>query len=67
MPQFEVTKVVFQGVGQCEETKKPEPPRIVTEIPEITEVNKWPVPRNPVDRINATVGELLLYTVPEVR
>lgn len=43
---------------------RPEVPKVLTEEPK---VNFPPVPRNQVDHINATVGQLLVFKVPEVR
>ncbi|XP_075215938.1 dystroglycan [Lycorma delicatula] len=55
LPEIDVVKVTWQGKGQCEEGKAP-PPKLK---------NYPPIPRNQVDRLNATVGELLVYAVPE--
>lgn len=62
-PEIRVKRVVFQGIGQCEDMSRPEIPKVVTEEPK---VNFPPVPRNQVDHINATVGQLLVFKVPEV-
>ncbi|XP_015597984.1 dystroglycan isoform X1 [Cephus cinctus] len=61
-PTIRVKRVVYQGIGQCEERKRPEPPKVPTEEP--TE-NLPPMPRNQVDHINATVGQLLVFRVPD--
>lgn len=62
-PQIRVTRVVSQGIGHCEHMNQPETPR----IPEIEKpkTNYPPVPRNQVDQINAVVGQLLTFRVPE--
>ncbi|XP_014478579.1 PREDICTED: dystroglycan [Dinoponera quadriceps] len=61
-PEIRVKRVVYQGIGQCEDMKRPEVPRVSTEEPK---VNYPPVPRNQVDHVNATVGQLLVFKVPE--
>lgn len=63
-PEISVNRVVFQGIGQCEDMNRPTfVPKVSTEKPN---VNRPPVPRNQVDHINATVGQLLVFKVPEV-
>jgi hypothetical protein len=62
-PEIRVKRVVFQGIGQCEDMNRPEIPKVSTEEPK---VNFPPVPRNQVDHVNATVGQLLVFKVPEV-
>ncbi|XP_025266247.1 dystroglycan isoform X2 [Camponotus floridanus] len=61
-PEITVKRVVFQGIGQCEDMNRLEEPKISTEEPK---VNFPPVPRNQVDHVNATVGQLLVFKVPE--
>ncbi|XP_011136161.1 dystroglycan isoform X2 [Harpegnathos saltator] len=61
-PEIRVKRVVYQGIGQCEDMKRPEMPRVSTEEPK---ANYPPVPRNQVDHVNATVGQLLVFKVPE--
>lgn len=63
-PEITVKRVVFQGIGQCEDMNRLEEPKVSTEEPK---VNFPPVPRNQVDHVNATVGQLLIFKVPEVR
>lgn len=63
-PEITVKRVVFQGIGQCEDMNRPEEPKVSTEEPK---ANFPPVPRNQVDHVNATVGQLLVFKVPEVR
>lgn len=63
-PELRVKRVVFQGIGQCEDMNQSGIPKVHTEEPK---VNFPPVPRNQVDHVNATVGELLVFKVPEVR
>lgn len=62
-PEIRVKRVVHQGIGQCEDMNRPKVPKISTEQPK---VNFPPVPRNQVDHVNATVGQLLVFKVPEV-
>ncbi|XP_035724747.1 dystroglycan-like isoform X5 [Vespa mandarinia] len=62
-PELRVKRVVFQGIGQCEDMNRQSViPKAHTEEPK---VNFPPVPRNQVDHVNATVGELLVFKVPE--
>lgn len=61
-PEITVKRVVFQGIGQCEDMNRPEEPKVSTEEPK---ANFPPVPRNQVDHVNATVGQLLVFKVPE--
>ncbi|XP_053985711.1 dystroglycan 1-like isoform X2 [Hylaeus volcanicus] len=61
-PEIAVKRVVYQGIGQCEDTSRPEPPKVSTQEPKS---NISPVPRNQVDLVNATVGQLLVFKVPE--
>ncbi|RZF44851.1 hypothetical protein LSTR_LSTR000803 [Laodelphax striatellus] len=58
LPELDVLHVTWTGRGQCQRTDKemPEPP------PQT--VNFSPTRRNSIDLLNATVGELLVYTVP---
>lgn len=63
-PEIRVKRVVYQGIGQCEDMTRPETPRISTQEPKS---NFPPLPRNQVDLVNATVGQLLVFKVPEVR
>lgn len=59
-PELRVKNVEYRGIGQCEE--KPEPP---VSPPKAFPTNFSPIPRNQVDHINATVGELLVFRVPD--
>lgn len=61
-PELRVKHVAYRGVGQCEE--KPEAP---VAPPKANPTNFSPIPRNQVDHINATQGQLLIFTVPDVR
>ncbi|CAA9993442.1 unnamed protein product [Nesidiocoris tenuis] len=55
-----IKKVSWSGVGHCEaKTTKP------AEVPPKAE-NLPPFPRNQVDYFNATVGQLLVFQVPEI-
>nr|XP_031833366.1 dystroglycan-like isoform X1 [Nomia melanderi]XP_031833367.1 dystroglycan-like isoform X1 [Nomia melanderi]XP_031833369.1 dystroglycan-like isoform X1 [Nomia melanderi]XP_031833370.1 dystroglycan-like isoform X1 [Nomia melanderi]XP_031833371.1 dystroglycan-like isoform X1 [Nomia melanderi] len=62
LPEITVKRVVYQGIGQCEDMNRPEPPKVSTQEPM---PNFPPMPRNQVDLINATVGRLLVFKVPE--
>ncbi|XP_026675143.1 dystroglycan isoform X2 [Ceratina calcarata] len=62
LPQIRVKRVVYQGIGQCEDITRPEPPKVSTQEPKS---NFPPLPRNQVDLVNATVGQLLVFKVPE--
>ncbi|XP_044746043.1 uncharacterized protein LOC123307700 isoform X2 [Coccinella septempunctata] len=55
IPELRVKKVSYYGLGVCEEINTPIAPP----------VNYPPILRNPVNRINATVGELLIFRVPK--
>lgn len=52
-PEIRPKRVVYQGLQQCQQIKE-------------TQVNKYPVPRNQIDQLNATVGQLFVYKVPKV-
>ncbi|KAK9880462.1 hypothetical protein WA026_011708 [Henosepilachna vigintioctopunctata] len=54
-PELRAKKVSYQGMGVCEEINTPIAPP----------VNYPPFLRNPVNHINATVGELLIFRVPK--
>lgn len=62
-PEMKVYRVIYRGTQQCEDHNVPTIPSVVTQEPKI---NQPPVPRNQVDHINATVGQLLVFTVPDV-
>lgn len=55
-PQLRVKKVTRVGLGVCEA-----PPAAIT-----PPTNFQPFLRNSIDIINATVGELLVFKVPDV-
>ncbi|XP_022912998.2 uncharacterized protein [Onthophagus taurus] len=57
-PALKVKKVAYKGLGVCE-PKQPPP------APMTPPTNFSPVLRNPVDHINATVGKLLVFKVPD--
>lgn len=57
-PDIFVKKITMQGIGQCE--SKPEIP-----VPQTPQENFSPAPRNQIDQVNATVGRLLVFKVPE--
>lgn len=54
-PDLKAKKVSYRGLGVCSEINTPIAPP----------VNYPPILRNPVDHINATVGELLVFKVPK--
>lgn len=56
-----VLKVTYKGLGQCEDRMKKVKP-----VQEVVS-NQVPEKRNQVDFINVTVGQLLVFRVPEVR
>jgi hypothetical protein len=63
-PALKPNKVTYQGLHLCESVigkHEKAPP-----IPKVQHVNYPPIIRNPVDHINATVGRLLVFKVPEV-
>lgn len=60
-PELRVKSVTWKGTGPCQ-TPAPTPPLPVPPIE-----NFSPVPRNQIDHINATVGKLLVFKVPEVK
>jgi neurexin len=63
-PSLKPKKVTYQGLHQCELLiGKPQTPSLYPKVPN---VNYPPTIRNPVDYINATVGTLLVFKVPEV-
>lgn len=63
-PIFKPNKVTYQGLHLCDSVigKHEKPPP----IPKVPDVNFSPSIRNPVDHVNATVGRLLVFKVPEV-
>nr|XP_023019898.1 dystroglycan-like [Leptinotarsa decemlineata]XP_023019899.1 dystroglycan-like [Leptinotarsa decemlineata] len=54
-PELRVKKVTFRELGVCEQPMTPVTPPM----------NFSPILRNPVDHVNATVGELLVYKVKD--
>ncbi|XP_066592319.1 dystroglycan 1 isoform X2 [Prorops nasuta] len=64
-PEIRVKRVVYQGIGQCEGQLRPVAPEVHQVPTQEPRQNFPPVPRNQVDRVNATVGQLLVYKVPE--
>lgn len=59
--EIKVTSIVGEQIGQCQKTvpKKTKPTEISRNYPPLT--------RNPVDQVKATVGQLLVFKVPQVR
>lgn len=64
VPEIEIKFVSGKLIGPCLkiELPKPKPPK---PTPHMTK-NYPPVPRNQVDRVNATIGQLLVFKVPTV-
>lgn len=64
VPEMEIKFVSGKPIGPCLkiELPKPKPPK---PTPHMTK-NYPPVPRNQVDRVNATIGQLLVFKVPSV-
>lgn len=64
VPEMEIKFVSGKPIGPCLkiEVPKPKPPK---PTPHMTK-NYPPVPRNQVDRVNATIGQLLVFKVPSV-
>lgn len=60
-PELKMSRVSWQGIGKCAEKTGPPTPA-ATRVPDTYP----PVTRNHVDLLTATVGSLLVYTVPEV-
>lgn len=63
-PAITVKSVSGKPIGPCAKSEIPKP-AIVKPTPHMTK-NYPPVPRNQVDRVNASVGHLLVYKVPAV-
>uniref|UniRef100_A0A1B0GP65 Dystroglycan 1 n=1 Tax=Phlebotomus papatasi TaxID=29031 RepID=A0A1B0GP65_PHLPP len=59
MPEISVKSVTGQMIGSCAKPSVPKP----KPTPTISK-NYAPVPRNQVDKVNATVGQLLIFQVP---
>lgn len=59
-PEIKVKKVIYQGISQCEKEIKPDLPKVSK-----SENNK-PDRKNAIGTLNAVVGQLLVYRVPEV-
>lgn len=63
VPELRVKKVLYRELGVCEQPQTPVAPPVNPVTPPI---NFSPILRNPVDHVNATVGELLIYKVKDV-
>ncbi|XP_055371649.1 uncharacterized protein LOC129605753 isoform X2 [Condylostylus longicornis] len=61
-PDLSIKTVNYQLVGNCEKTSH----HVTTSAPFVPHITKnySPVPRNQVDRVNATIGHLLVFKVP---
>ncbi|XP_018567551.1 dystroglycan isoform X2 [Anoplophora glabripennis] len=62
VPELRVKKVLYRELGVCEQPQTPVAPPVHPVTPPI---NFSPILRNPVDHVNATVGELLVYKVKD--
>lgn len=64
VPEMEIKFVSAKPIGPCLkiDLPRPKPPK---PTPHMTK-NYPPVPRNQVDRVNATIGQLLVFKVPSV-
>ncbi|KAJ8674207.1 hypothetical protein QAD02_005469 [Eretmocerus hayati] len=51
-PEIRPKRVLYEGHEQCQQMKE-------------TQTNHHPVTRNQIDQLNATVGQLFIYKVPE--
>lgn len=63
-PEMSVKFVNGKPIGPCFKTETPKP-KLSKPTPHMTK-NFPPVPRNQVDRVNATIGQLLVFKVPVV-
>lgn len=63
VPELRVKKVLYRELGVCEQPQTPVAPPVHPVTPP---VNFSPILRNPVDHVNATVGQLLVYKVKDV-
>ncbi|KAJ8916352.1 hypothetical protein NQ315_005049 [Exocentrus adspersus] len=61
-PELRVKRVSYRELGVCEQPLTPIAPPVYPVTPPI---NFSPILRNPVDHVNATVGELLVYKVKD--
>ncbi|XP_069682124.1 dystroglycan 1 [Periplaneta americana] len=62
-PSLKPKKVTYKGLHQCELVIGK--PQLPPPLPKVPYENYPPIIRNPVDHINATVGRLLVFKVPE--
>lgn len=60
-PDISITSLSGQLINTCKKIIEPAKP-----IPSVNQpiINSYPILRNPIDRINATVGHLLVFKVP---
>lgn len=63
-PQMSIRSITAKPIGQCS-IAETTPPIVVKPTPHLTK-NHPPLPRNQVDRVNASIGRLLVYKVPPV-
>lgn len=61
-PDIEIKSIVGKTIGTCSKPETAKPP-IAKPTPHLTK-NYPPVPRNQVDRVNATIYQLLVFKVP---
>ncbi|XP_037036566.1 uncharacterized protein LOC119074510 isoform X2 [Bradysia coprophila] len=62
VPEMEIKFVSGKPIGPCLKIELPKP-KAPKPTPHMTK-NYPPVPRNQVDRVNATIGQLLVFKVP---
>lgn len=63
-PDIVVRSVSGKTIGSCSKPDTVKPPMLAKPTPATK--NYPPVPRNPVDRVNATANQLLVFKVPSV-
>lgn len=63
-PEITIKSVSGRPIGACAKIEAPKSisPKESSHVMK----NYPPVPRNPVDRVNATIGKLLVFKVPKV-
>lgn len=62
-PELRVKSVAWRGTGACQ---APPSTPVAPALPNLPD-NFSPIPRNQIDQLNAQIGKLLVYKVPDVR